>query len=119
MAEARTMFVVIRKDLLKALSWPLGSVVTQGCHAATAVIWKYRDDDRVKEYTASIDSMHKVTLETKNESSLLKMADNLKQQGIPYYLWTEQPENIPTCLATVPVMRSELGDALKKCSLMR
>ncbi|KAJ1952834.1 hypothetical protein DL89DRAFT_267358 [Linderina pennispora] len=82
-------------------------------------MWKYREDERVRDYATSLDSMHKVTLETKNENSLLKMADNLKQQGIPYYLWTEQPENIPTCLATVPVMRSDLGDALKKCQLMR
>ncbi|KAJ1959749.1 peptidyl-tRNA hydrolase domain-containing protein 1 [Dipsacomyces acuminosporus] len=76
-------------------------------------MWKYRDDARVKDYTSDIDSMHKVALQTKNENSLLKIADNLKQQGIPYYLWIEQPENMPTCIATVPVMRSELGDALK------
>ncbi|KAJ2316109.1 hypothetical protein IWW52_003811 [Coemansia sp. RSA 2704] len=110
------MFVVMRKDLAK---WPLGSIVSQGCHAATAVLWKHRDDERVRSYTNNLDSMHKVVLETKNEASLLKMAENLKQQGIPFHLWTEQPENIPTCLATVPVMRSELGDVLKKCSLLR
>ncbi|KAJ2347042.1 hypothetical protein GGF43_004847 [Coemansia sp. RSA 2618] len=107
MAEARTMFIVLRKDLVK------------GCHASVAVMWKFRDDERVSDYTSDLDSMHKVVLETKNEASLLKMAENLKQKDIPYYLWTEQPENIPTCLATVPVMRSDLGDALKKCSLMR
>ncbi|KAJ1822037.1 hypothetical protein LPJ56_003142, partial [Coemansia sp. RSA 2599] len=63
-------------------------------------------------------SMHKVALETKNEASLLKMAENLKEKNIPFYLWIEQPENIPTCLATIPVVRSDLGDALKKCSLL-
>ncbi|KAJ1762052.1 hypothetical protein IW142_003226 [Coemansia sp. RSA 564] len=119
MAEARTMFIVIRKDLAKVLQWPLGSVIAQGCHASVAVMQKYRDDERVKTYVDDINSMHKVVLETKNEASLLKMAENLKQNNIPYYLWTEQPENIPTCLATVPVVRSDLGDALKKCSLMR
>ncbi|KAJ1875322.1 hypothetical protein LPJ57_004699 [Coemansia sp. RSA 486] len=109
----------MRKDLQKVLNWPLGSIVAQGCHATTAMIWKHRDDERVKSYTANLESMHKVTLETKNEASLLKMADNLKEKNIPYHLWIEQPENIPTCLATVPVMRSDLGDALKKCSLLR
>ncbi|KAJ2846828.1 hypothetical protein IWW36_004162, partial [Coemansia brasiliensis] len=114
MAEARTIFIVMRKDLVKVLQWPLGSVVSQGAHAAVAVMHKYRDDERVKEYVQDLDSMHKVVLETKNETSLLKMADNLKLKNIPFYLWTEQPENIPTCLATVPIMRSDLGDALKK-----
>ncbi|KAJ1752630.1 hypothetical protein LPJ78_000718 [Coemansia sp. RSA 989] len=116
MAEARTIFIVMRKDLVKVLQWPLGSVVSQGAHAAVAVMHKYRDDERVKEYVQDLDSMHKVVLETKNETSLLKMADNLRLKNIPFYLWTEQPENIPTCLATVPIMRSDLGDALKKLS---
>ncbi|KAI9479370.1 peptidyl-tRNA hydrolase II domain-containing protein [Coemansia mojavensis] len=119
MAEARTIFIVMRKDLVKVLQWPLGSVVSQGAHAAVAVMHKYRDDERVKEYVQDLDSMHKVVLETKNETSLLKMADNLRLKNIPFYLWTEQPENIPTCLATVPIMRSDLGDALKKCSLFK
>ncbi|KAI9503263.1 peptidyl-tRNA hydrolase II domain-containing protein [Coemansia spiralis] len=119
MAEARTMFIVIRKDLIKCFKWPLGSVVTQGCHATTAALWQHREDERVKIYMADIESMHKVTLETKNEASLLKAAENLKEKNIPFHLWIEQPENIPTCLATIPVMRSDLDDALKKCSLMR
>ncbi|KAJ1819336.1 hypothetical protein LPJ60_003826 [Coemansia sp. RSA 2675] len=119
MAEARTMFIVMRKDLVKVLNWPLGSVVSQGSHAAVAAIHKFREDERVKEYLSDVDGMHKVVLETKNEASLVKVADSLKQQDIPYYLWVEQPENTPTCLATVPVMRSDLGDALKRCSLLR
>ncbi|KAJ2159874.1 hypothetical protein GGF46_002713 [Coemansia sp. RSA 552] len=119
MTEARTVFVVMRKDLAKTLNWPLGSIIAQGCHASMAAIWKHRSDTRVKDYMDSLDTMHKVVLETKNEASLLKMAENLRQQNIPFYLWTEQPENFPTCLATIPVMRTDLGDALKKCSLMR
>ncbi|KAJ2664699.1 hypothetical protein IWW48_000646 [Coemansia sp. RSA 1200] len=119
MSEALTMFIVMRKDLLRTLNWPVGSVITQGCHATAAALWTYREDERVKQYMNDIDTMHKVTLETKNEASLLKIADDLKEKHVPFYLWTEQPENIPTCLATVPVMRSSLGDALKKCSLMR
>ncbi|KAJ2249846.1 hypothetical protein GGI13_004159 [Coemansia sp. RSA 455] len=113
MAEARTMFIVMRKDLVKVLNWPLGSIVSQGSHAAVAAIHKFREDERVKAYLSDVDGMHKVVLETKNEASLFKVADGLKQQGIPYYLWVEQPENTPTCLATIPVMRSDLGDALK------
>ncbi|KAJ2690302.1 hypothetical protein IWW39_000853 [Coemansia spiralis] len=110
MAEARTMFIVMRKDLVKVHATP---------HDTLAAIHKFREDERVKEYLSDVDGMHKVVLETKNEASLVKVADSLKQQDIPYYLWVEQPENTPTCLATVPVMRSDLGDALKRCSLLR
>ncbi|KAJ2415127.1 hypothetical protein GGI10_001911 [Coemansia sp. RSA 2530] len=115
MAEARTMFIVMRKDLVKVHATPHDT----RSHAAVAAIHKFREDERVKEYLSDVDGMHKVVLETKNEASLVKVADSLKQQDIPYYLWVEQPENTPTCLATVPVMRSDLGDALKRCSLLR
>jgi hypothetical protein len=30
------MYVILRRDL----KWPLGSVVAQGAHAATAVLWE-------------------------------------------------------------------------------
>ena len=55
-------FVVIRKDLLKTLEWPTGSVVAQACHACTAVIWANQQDPCVQEYlsAANVDSMHKV-----------------------------------------------------------
>ena len=55
-------FVVIRKDLLKTLEWPTGSVVAQACHACTAVIWTNQQDPCVQEYLspANVESMHKV-----------------------------------------------------------
>ena len=55
-------FVVIRRDLLKTLEWPTGSVVAQACHACTAVVWANQQDPCVQEYlsAANVDSMHKV-----------------------------------------------------------
>lgn len=61
--DAIVMYLVLRRDLLTALNWPLGALVTQGCHAATAVIWQHKDDEHVKQYMAEMDSMRKVTLE--------------------------------------------------------
>ncbi|KAJ9054666.1 hypothetical protein DSO57_1011668 [Entomophthora muscae] len=58
-------------------------------------------------------------LKTKNENSLLAVANNLTELGIPHCCWIENPENIKTCIATAPVLRSDLKDALKKCSLYR
>ncbi|KAI8068176.1 peptidyl-tRNA hydrolase II domain-containing protein [Gilbertella persicaria] len=116
-AEPLTMFIVVRKDLVKKLQWPTGSVMTQACHAATAVLHITREDENTKEYLASLDYMHKVVLETKNEGSLEKLAEALTTHNIPFKKWIEQPENIPTALATAPLRsRSpEVLEAFKKC----
>ncbi len=55
-------YVVLRRDLWKELDWPLGSVVAQGCHAATAALWGSRESATTQEYCApeNIDHMHKV-----------------------------------------------------------
>ena len=54
-------YVVLRRDLIE--SWPLGSVVTQGCHASVAVIWEHKDDPHTLLYCnpPNLDSMHKVS----------------------------------------------------------
>jgi peptidyl-tRNA hydrolase PTRHD1 len=44
------------------------------------------------------------TLKTADGSSLEKLATLLSAADPPiaYYLWIEQPENVPTCLALAP-----------------
>eukprot|EP01047_Picozoa_sp_COSAG01_P131158 COSAG01_NODE_60847_length_292_cov_1.088083_1_plen_45_part_01 len=44
--------------------------------------------------------MTKVVMEVKNQSQLAKLADNLSAAGIVFKLWIEEPEGIPTALAT-------------------
>lgn len=56
-------YIVVRSDLTKTLKWPLGALVAQACHACSAVMFLFRDDPNVKEYTSNLDSMHKVVLE--------------------------------------------------------
>lgn len=53
-------YVVLRRDLID--TWPLGSVVTQGCHAAVAAVWSHRQHPDVLAYCSddNLDSMHKV-----------------------------------------------------------
>ena len=60
--EPVLQYVILRRDLWKELKWPLGSVVAQGCHAATAALWLSRDDPVTQVYCApeNIDHMHKV-----------------------------------------------------------
>ncbi|XP_009779172.1 uncharacterized protein LOC107804930 [Nicotiana tabacum] len=112
-------YVVLRRDLID--TWPLGSVVTQGCHAAVAAIWSHKDDAVTLQYCSpsNLDSMHKVTLEVKGEAQILNLAEKLKAGGIAHKLWIEQPENIPTCLATKPYPKSVVSSFFKKLKLCK
>lgn len=46
--ESLIQYVVLRRDLID--TWPLGSVVTQGCHASVAAIWSFKDDPHTLRY---------------------------------------------------------------------
>lgn len=112
-------YVVLRRDLIDI--WPLGSVVTQGCHASVAAVWEHKDDPHTLLYCnpPNLDSMHKVTLEVKGEPQLVNLSEKLKASGISHKLWIEQPENIPTCLATKPYPKSTISPFFKKLKLCK
>ena len=55
-------YVVVRSDLLTTLSWPVGAVIAQACHACTAVAHVYQEDENMQRYLSDIDNMHKVGL---------------------------------------------------------
>lgn len=55
-------YVVVRSDLVHKLSWPLGAVITQACHAATAAIHLHYEEPDTQQYLSELDSMHKVVL---------------------------------------------------------
>ncbi|XP_075518134.1 uncharacterized protein LOC142552289 [Primulina tabacum] len=95
-AEMVVQYVVLRRDLID--SWPLGSIVTQGCHASVAAIWAHKDDPDTLLYCSppNIDSMHKVTLEVKGETQIRNLSEKLEAGGVAHKLWMEHPENIPT-----------------------
>ncbi|CAH2073201.1 unnamed protein product [Thlaspi arvense] len=112
-------YVVLRRDLID--SWPLGSVVTQGCHASVAAIWSFKDDPVTLQYCdpQHIDSMHKVTLEVKGETQMMNLSEKLKSEGISHKLWIENPEKIPTCIATKPYPKSQVFPLFKKLKLCK
>ncbi|XP_031479086.1 uncharacterized protein LOC116249915 isoform X1 [Nymphaea colorata] len=117
--EVIIQYVVLRRDLID--TWPLGSVVTQGCHASVSAIWLHKDDEHTAKYCAptNLDSMHKVTLEVKGEVQLVNLSEKLKAAGIAYKLWIEQPENFPTCLATKPYPKSTVSPFFRKLKLCK
>ncbi|VFQ87256.1 unnamed protein product [Cuscuta campestris] len=117
--DVLVQYVVLRRDLID--EWPLGSIVTQGCHASVAAIWSHMTDPHTLGYCdpSNIDSMHKVTLEVKGEAQIVNLSEKLKEGAIAHKLWIEQPENIPTCLATKPYPKSHVSSFFKKLKLCR
>ncbi|XP_057434617.1 uncharacterized protein LOC130727485 [Lotus japonicus] len=118
-ADVLVQYVVLRRDLID--TWPLGSVVTQGCHASVSAIWSSKDDPLTVDYCSpdKIDSMHKVTLEVKGEPQIKNLSEKLTSGGIIHKLWIEQPENFPTCLATKPYPKSVVSPYFKKLKLCK
>ncbi|XP_067239239.1 putative peptidyl-tRNA hydrolase PTRHD1 [Chanodichthys erythropterus] len=112
-------YVIVRSDLIHTLSWPLGAVITQACHAATAAIHLHYSDPDTQEYLGELDSMHKVVLQAPDEASLSTLSSTLCEKGIAHKLWMEQPENIPTCLALKPYPKETVQPFLKKFKLFK
>ncbi|KAM9317260.1 putative peptidyl-tRNA hydrolase PTRHD1 [Gastrophryne carolinensis] len=112
-------YVVLRRDLQGTLGWPLGALVAQACHAATAAIHMYYEHPNTKDYLQGLDTMHKVVLEVPDEVTLTGLAETLKQAEVDHKLWMEQPENIPTCIALRPYPKEEVHRYLKKFKLLK
>ncbi|XP_056284313.1 putative peptidyl-tRNA hydrolase PTRHD1 [Pseudoliparis swirei] len=112
-------YVVVRSDLVHKLSWPLGAVITQACHAATAAIHLHYEDPDTQRYLAELDSMHKVVLGAPDEAALCSLSDVLTQAGVAHKLWVEQPENTPTCLALKPCPKEAVQPLLRKFKLFK
>jgi len=129
------MQIVVRRDLLNEDGWGYGPLMSQTAHAAVAVLHETRDHKETIDYLADLKNMHKAVLQTADLASLLKLSsllsspsppsssktpkatgDAFSEVPIPHYLWIEQPENIPTCIALAPNRREKaIRRALDKC----
>ncbi|KAM9798170.1 putative peptidyl-tRNA hydrolase PTRHD1 [Neosynchiropus ocellatus] len=112
-------YVVVRADLVHELSWPLGAVITQACHAATAAVHLHYSDPDTQRYLEDLDNMHKVVLGAPDEASLSSLSESLTQAGVAHKLWIEQPENVPTCLALKPCPKEAVQPLLRKFKLFK
>ena len=138
-------YIALRGDLLRVEKWPIGALVAQACHASAAVLHEFREDPNTQIYFKNLDNMRKVVVEVrknafdlhnttlieqpitiylqylqaKNEAELAGIADALKCDKMDFKLWTEQPENTPTCLATKPYEKSDIQKYFKKLKLFK
>ncbi|CAL8075779.1 unnamed protein product [Calicophoron daubneyi] len=116
--SAVLQYIVVRRDLITKLGWPLGAIVAQGCHAATAAIHSFHDCPDTVVYLEQLDRMHKVVLGVDGEPELRALHEKLASGNIDHYLWTEQPENICTALATRPYTKSTIQSYFKGLKLL-
>lgn len=60
-----------------------------------------------------------VSPQAPDEAALTALAETLKQHGIDHEVWTEQPENMATCLALRPYPKDQVHQHLKKFKLLK
>lgn len=111
------------------LTWPKGPLMAQSAHAAISAIQISLSSPLTQTYVSpsNLGSMHKVVLQTpasgKAKMDLHELSAKLTEARKVYekavaegkgeegeegeefpqhWLWVEQPENVPTCLAIAP-----------------
>lgn len=108
-------YIAIRSDL----KWPKGALIAQCCHASVAAIELNYGDEQTREYLRNLDSMHKIVVGVPSETELRELGAKFHESGLRAKLWIEQPENIPTCLATKPYKKSLVEALFKAFKLFR
>lgn len=102
--DVLVQYIVVRGDL----KYGVGALCAQAAHASTAATFRTLESSDTAAYLQSLESMHKIVLKADGEASLRSVADALTAAGVHAHLWTEQPEGVPTALATSPAPRSRL-----------
>lgn len=77
------------------------------------------NDSTLFPVPALLCCLAQVVLEVKGETQLRNLSAQLQDAGVQHKLWVEQPEDYPTCLATKPYRRSEVGQHFRKLQLCK
>lgn len=60
-----------------------------------------------------------MVLEVKGEPQLRALSESLAAANVAHKLWTEQPEDFATCLATKPYPKNAVAQHFKKLQLCK
>ncbi len=63
--------------------------------------------------------MHKIVVSILSENDLVTLSQQLNENNIKHKLWTEQPENYATCIATKPYPKSFVERFFKTFKLFK
>lgn len=133
------MQLIVDGEASATLGWPKGPWMAQAAHAAIAALTVSASSPSTAEYVSAsnLSSMHKVVLQTpragKAKMDLRELSARLTEARSKYeqhqgeeeefpmhYLWIEQPENVPTCLAIAPNRKpAALKKILRPCTLLK
>lgn len=108
-------YIFCRRDLVdeEGTPWPTGAVAAQVAHASVAAIAEglsKTDDEATKYYISpqQLPSMTKYVYGVDSVEELTRVKEGFEEKfgSDSYHCWLEQPENIPTALATLPLERT-------------
>ncbi|GMT24580.1 hypothetical protein PFISCL1PPCAC_15877, partial [Pristionchus fissidentatus] len=114
-ASNLVMYIILRRDLISALNWPVGAVATQAAHAATAALWTFKDDAATVEYMTDMDNMHKVTLGVDSEAELEAAKERLEKKNLMHRVWVE--DGMKVAIALKPYPKNTAKDATRQLKL--
>ena len=119
--QTLVQYIVMRSDLVKQHKWNAGGLIANGSHAAVAAIADSWHDSDVQQYVTGAHGkqMHTVVLQAGDEKELLDTAALLKQNDVAHRVWIEQPDRLPSCLATRPYQRQRIQPLLRHLKLFR
>ncbi|CAJ1970226.1 unnamed protein product [Cylindrotheca closterium] len=107
-------YIFCRRDLSdeEGIAWPTGAVAAQVAHASVAAMAEglAKQDEATKYYLSpeQLPSMTKYVYGVDSMEELEKVKQGFEEKfgNDSYHCWLEQPENIPTALATLPMERT-------------
>jgi len=121
-ANKIVQYVIMRKDLLpnkKSKAFSTGAFIAQACHAAAAALHRFSSTDPTTRFLNDLENMTVCVLGVEDKIELESLAQTLANGEIPFHLWIEKPENIPTALATAPVEKQAVWELVGHLKLLR
>ncbi|KAL0234466.1 hypothetical protein PCE1_001502 [Barthelona sp. PCE] len=108
-------YIILRTDL----KWSKGSLANQVSHASANCLWKYRDSPNYCTYMEIPNgAQYAVTLKA-NDEEFFALIASLEENKLDHFVWTEQPENEPTCICVAPYIKCIIQDHFRHLKLYR
>lgn len=81
--EMKHIIVVVRKDI----KFKKGPIITQACHAVSALVFENKSNQLLTEYFSNMQELRKITYQVPTLDQLLKCRDDLSKRGVLLYEW--------------------------------
>lgn len=117
--EVIVQYIIVRNDAYRNQERSFNQLLQHTSSAAAAVIHKYYHHKNTREYLKDLDGMRKKVFQVENEEELFALENNLVSNEIDYKMWTKQPGNYATCIATRPYPITEISHYFKTVKLYK